>query len=575
MKIKYATIDIETTGLNRFHDEITWIGIGLAEEIGEPLYKNYTYDMSKPSRVKKCLEMFDKLRERKIKIVWQGGKFDTLFIEEHLSVRLPISEDVLLLGTAYDLAANHKLKDKGRGMAERYLGVSDWDIPKKEKLSGDEDSVEPYLRKDVKYTWELFCFFMEHCTQLQLKQYKELLRPVYRTYREVERNGAYIKLDKLKEVQKKYADIEAEKLAELNAYYKINWNSSAQVAQVLFEEEGLPVLKKSPKTGKPSADASVLNRLAAKGHELPQLIIEYKEANTLNKMFLNRWDNDLGSDKRIHPSFGMTNVRTGRTSCSNPNLQQVPRNRDVRGLYTAPKGKLFFEADYSQLELRIAADYANDPTMLDIYKNNGDIHTTTAKLMTNGRQPTKEERNKAKAVNFGFLYGMSARTFVTYAYDSYKQVFTQAEANAFREAFFAKYSRLLEWHKEMELLCEAEGGVANRFGRFRKLPDIYSQNRFERGRAARCAINTPVQGTGSDILISAMTEIHQKYKSEGVKIIGTVHDSILGEFNEEDKDWIVPEIARIMAHPKIMDKFGVELKVPLEVDVGVGPWGTH
>jgi DNA polymerase I-like protein with 3'-5' exonuclease and polymerase domains len=222
-------------------------------------------------------------------------------------------------------------------------------------------------------------------------------------YRDTERNGAYIDIPKLREVREKYKNVEKEKLDWLNSKYSINWNSSAQVSDVLFSEdkEGCPILKKSDKTGKPSADAEVLNKLAAKGYDIPKVLLEYKSANTLNKMFLNRWEDDLGFDKRIHPSFNLTNVVTGRTSCQNPNLQQVPREKDVRGLFSAPTGRCFFEADYSQLELRIAAEYSKDPVMMSIYKSGGDIHSTTAKLMTGGREPTKEERSKAKAVNFG------------------------------------------------------------------------------------------------------------------------------------------------------------------------------
>lgn len=570
MSYTYATIDIETTGLNRFKDEITWIGVGLAEDISSPV-KSKTFDYTSPDDVKAFLQAVERMRRHKMKTVFQNGKFDTLFLEEKLGIKLPISEDIMLMGTAYDLAAEHNLKK----MAQNYLGVPDWDIPKKEKLNGKSKSVRPYLRKDVRYTWELFQYFYEHMSEEQMKIYRKLLRPAYLMYRDVERNGAYVDIPALHECQKKYAKIEKDCLAQLNAQYKINWNSSGQVAEVLFEKEGLPVIKKSKKTGKPSADAAVLKRLAAKGHKLPQLILDYKAANTLNKMFLNRWEGDLGPDKRIHPSFNLTNVVSGRTSCQNPNLQQVPRTKDVRAIYKAPKGRLFFEADYSQLELRIAADYANDKTMLDIYLHNGDIHTTTAKLMTGGREPTKEERGKAKAVNFGFLYGMLAKKFVDYAYNSYGVIFTLAEAQEFREKFFAKYSRLLPWHHEQEMMCEAMGGVYNKFGRFRKLPLIYSANKWERASAARRAINTPVQGTGSDLLIAAATQIHKELKGEGLKIVGTVHDSILGEFNEEDRDWIVPEIRRIMLHPAAMDEFGVELKVPLDCDIGVGPWGTH
>lgn len=565
---KYATIDIETTGLNRYKDKITYIGVGLSKDTETP--KIHLFNVQTEEGVLKFLRLFKRIKEHKLKTVFQNGKFDTLFIEEHYGVKIPISEDVMLMGTAYDLAEEHGLKK----MAKKYLGVPDWDISTKAKKSGGAD-IEPYLRCDVLYTWELYLYFKEHMTSQQEDIYCKLLRPAYLAYRDVERNGAYLDVPALHKVREKYNVIEQEKLAVLNKYYNINWNSSAQVAEVLFEKEGMPVLKKSAKTNKPSADAEVLKKLAAKGFEIPKMLLEYKAANTLNKMFLNRWEDDLGSDRRMHPSFNLTNVVTGRTSCQNPNFQQVPRTKDVRGLFHAPKGRLFFEADYSQLELRIAADYANETTMLKIYHENGDIHTQTAMLMTGGREPTKEERGKAKAVNFGFLYGMLARKFVDYAYNSYGAVFTLPEAENFRALFFQKYNRLLPWHKEMEEKCEAMGGVANKFGRFRKLPNIYSQNRFERLSAVRRAINTPVQGTGSDLLISSMAELNKKFAKEGLKIVGTVHDSILGEFYEEDKDWMVAEIRKVMLHPHILDVFGVELKVPLDVDIGVGPWGTH
>lgn len=540
MGYKYATIDIETTGLNRYKDTITWIGIGLSKGIGSNVAIK-TFNINDYSRKKECIKILKDLKESDTKIVWQNGKFDTLFIEYHFGIKLPINEDVMLLGTAYDLAEKHGLKY----MAQKYLGVDDWDISKKEKTSDTSDKVRPYLRKDVLYTWELFCWFNENLTEQQWKVYKHILRPAYRMYRDVERNGIYVDIPALHSVKKKYKDLEAEADKRLKERYDINWNSSGQVAEVLFNKEGLPVIKKSEKTGKPSTDASVLKKLAAKGYDLPKMILDYKAANTLNKMFLNRWEDDLGTDKRIHPSFNLTNVVSGRTSClvgstpvmvpggykpikdivagdlvysfndelepvlcevswsgctgyrddivrvwyktqgnrntkyidvtsdhlirlidgsykradslipkqgkkpgdhvlaierglknnhvitkiehlnisvpvyditvpktncfiangicvhncQNPNLQQVPRTKDVRAIYKAPPGGLFFEADYSQLELRIAADYSNDQTMLKIYNEGGDIHTTTAKLMTNGREPTKEERGKAKAVS--------------------------------------------------------------------------------------------------------------------------------------------------------------------------------
>lgn len=568
MTYQFATIDIETTGLNRYKDNVTWIGIGLAESLGQPLQKTLIYDASNPSHIRKLRNVIANIKKHRAKTVLQNGKFDTLFLEHKYGIKIPINEDIMLLGTAYDLAAEHGLKK----MAQLYLGVPDWDIKKKDKLSGDKEVVVPYLKLDVKYTWELFNYFYEHMSKRQMDIYRLLLRPAYRMYRDVERNGLYLDLESLKKVRKKYAKEEKELLSKLKSHYDINWNSTAQVADALFKKEHMPVLAKTPK-GVPSTSASVLKELSMMGYEIPKLLLQYKDIATRNKMFLNRWEDDC-YESRIHPNFNLTNVVSGRTSCNSPNLQQVPRTKDIRGMFTGAPGMILFEADYSQLELRIAAHYANERTMLEIYHSNGDIHTETAKLFTNGREPTKEERGKAKAVNFGFLYGMQAKKFVAYARDSYGQEFTEQEAKHIRDLFFAKYARLLPWHKEQEDLCEMQGGVSNLFGRFRKLPLIYSSNKWERASAARRAINTPVQGSGSDLLISAATQINKELK--GIAWIGaTVHDSIIGECRVEDKDYVDSVIRRIMLHPKVLDDFGVELKVPLDIDIGWGPWGTH
>lgn len=563
----YATIDIETTGLNRYKDKVTFIGVGLSKDVGEPIFKGYIFNVQRPGQVDRFRALVKKLKQHKVRTVFQNGKFDTLFLEQAYGIKLPIHEDVMLIATAYDLSAEHGLKH----MAQTYLGVPDWDIAKKEKTSGAQ-SIVPYLKKDVKYTWELFNFFMERANPQQLKIYAQLLRPAYCAYRDIERNGLYIDLNQLKVVRAKYKQEEESLLGKLKNHYDINWASSAQVAHVFYDLEKMPVFEQTPK-GAPSTSASALKKLARKGYEIPTILMQYKDAATRNKMFLNRWEDD-SYESRIHASFNLTNVVSGRTSSSNPNLQQVPRTKDIRGLFSGAPGMILFEADYSQLELRIAAHYANEKTMLRIYHEKGDIHTETAKLFTGGREPTKEERGKAKAVNFGFLYGMMAKKFVAYALNSYGQTFTSQEAEHIRELFFAKYSRLLPWHQEQEQLCEAQGGVYNLFGRFRKLPLIYSQNKWERASAARRSINTPVQGSGSDLLISAATQINKELK--GVAWIGaTVHDSIIGECRIEDKDYVDSVIRRVMLHPKVLDDFGVELRVPLDIDIGWGPWGTH
>ena len=325
---------------------------------------------------KAFMEMVSKIRSETMmtfpvltySLLFQNGKFDTLFIEHHLGLKIPIHEDTMLMGTAYDLVAEHGLK----AMAKSYLGVPDWDIKKKEKLSGDKDTIVPYLKCDVKYTWQLYQYLCCNMTSRQMKLYRKLLRPAYRAYRDIERNGLYIDLDALRSVRKKYNSQEKKLLAELNKHAKINWNSSAQVAKVFYEQEKMPIINRTAK-GAPSIAADVLKELSMQGYETPKLLLEYKDAATRNKMFLNRWEDDC-YESRIHPSFNLTNVVSGRTSCNSPNLQQVPRTKDIRGLFAGAPGMILFEADYSQLELRIAAHYANEKTMLDIYRNSQAIY---------------------------------------------------------------------------------------------------------------------------------------------------------------------------------------------------------
>lgn len=575
-KWKYAVIDIETTGLDRYKHQINYIGIGLARDIGMPLEKTYIFNMHENKDIKKFLNIYRKLREYKIKCIWQNGKFDTLWMEHHYDIKLPISHDVMVMGTAYALRDSHSLDD----MALKYLGIQSWDIPLREKIKPNNPVVEAYLELDLLVPWKLFNYFVNAMDDNQMKIYRKLLLPAYKMYRKVERRGIYFDRKQYKKVKKEYAIKAEEKKEIIDAQYPINWNSPPQVAAALFgtdrKSAGLPVLKKSNKTGAPSADAATLKRLAAMGYKIAQQIQDYKFYYGANSKFLNKWGDFASYDGRIHPSFGLTNVLTGRTSCSNPNLQQVPRRKELRTLYTAGPGRKLIEADYSQIELRVAADEADETTMLNIYRNNGDIHSETGSLIAG--KPVdklgKDDRRNAKAVNFGFLYGMLAKKFKDYAYDSYDVVLTDAEARRFRELFFQKYNRLLPWHEEVAERCEALGGVYNKFGRFLALPKIYSDNRWERLEAIRQAINGPVQSTASDLLLCAAIEIDQTLSSEGVWIVGTVHDAILADVPEDMAEDACKEIQRIMSHPRLMDEFGVEFKIPISADVGIGAWGA-
>ena len=241
-------------------------------------------------------------------------------------------------------------------------------------------------------------------------------------------------------------------------------------------------------------------------------------------------------DGRVPTSFKLTGTVTGRLSSSSPsdetpgiNTQQIPRSKATRNLFGEPKGSglAWIEADFSQLELRVAARMANDQTMIRLFEEGEDIHTYMANRLTPGAEMTYELRSLAKGVNFGFLYGMQAKHFAEYLFENYGVSITQQEAYQFREEFFRTFSGLEPWYRKQRTFALEHGGVPNAFGRFRHLPRVYSDDYWVREAAFRQAINSPVQGTGSDFMLISLARLarDEEFASLGAKLITTVHDS--------------------------------------------------
>ena len=560
----HAVIDIETTGLNRYKDKINVAGIYIPE---------YDYYIQ-PKTCEHFMNCLSALPERP-HMVWANGKFDTLFLEQQWNVPkewLSIDDDIMIMAYVLEMGQRKGLKE----LAKRHCGAEDWDVDKKTKLGMSEDMLE-YNRKDLYWTWQVYLKLLEafknHPKSNEMwKLYKYLALESFKAYRNIERRGMWVNTQKIREEMiPAYKAKAAELEQQLKQVADINWNSNAQVAQVFIDQLGMPVLKRTPK-GAVSIGAEQLKDYSAMGYKIADTLLEYKRRTKDVGTFLEPWL-EQAVDSRLHPTFNVDTVRTGRTSCQEPNLQQVPRDKALRSLFNASPGYALFECDYSQLELRVACHYAGDRTMLDIYNNNGDIHTRTAQIVTGKQEVSKEERNRAKAVNFGFLYGMSAKKFVDYAKNSYNTIFTQQEATEIRARFFQTYRELEPWYAQQKRLCGLDGGVYTLFGRFRALEGIYSSDWSEKGSAERCSINTPVQSSGSDMLLSSMIEIENTLPE--ARIVCTVHDSILIEVPEEKVDEYKEKIGNIMRHPSLMDFFGVKLSVPLDIDIGVGPWGTH
>jgi DNA polymerase I-like protein with 3'-5' exonuclease and polymerase domains len=309
--------------------------------------------------------------------------------------------------------------------------------------------------------------------------------------------------------------------------------------------------------------------------------------------FLDAYDELLTDEDRIHTTFKLTGTVTGRLSsgkedaekitAGNPsrgvNLQQVPRDPFIRGLFGAPPGYLFVEADFSQVELRVVGFLSRDKVMMRLYQTGQDIHLATASnvLGIPKSQVTKDDRKKAKAVNFGFVYGMGWRKFIYTAFTKYDLRFTADEAKAVRKAFFDQFRGLLPWHARQRRLAHQYGRVMSPIGRVRRLPDIYSEDQQVQGEAERQAINSPVQSFASDMTMLSMVELQRIFTSGGMgaEVIGTVHDALLFQVPKSEVRATLPVIKGTMEDLPLEERFEVTLDIPIVADLKVGThWGT-
>jgi DNA polymerase-1 len=234
-------------------------------------------------------------------------------------------------------------------------------------------------------------------------------------------------------------------------------------------------------------------------------------------------------------------------------------------------------ADYSQIELRLVAEVSGDPRMRMIFQTGGDVHAATASEILGIAIEflTKEQRKMGKPINFGFIYGMWWKKFKDYARDNYGVIFTDPESEAYRTRFFEIFNYLPKWHKRMKRTVQLYGQVESLSGRIRHLPGINSSDKSVQQEAERQAINSPIQGFGSgDLKAMAMIEVDETFDEDQLRIVGEVHDSILMWIKEEPLEEIIPEVKRIMEHPRLFKDFKIELSVPLVADFEVGPWGT-
>ena len=590
----YLSYDIETTGLVRFEDEVNLFGFG-NDQVQYIIPLEARYSPLKGARLaqRKLIRTCVNWLNRNAKALVAGnGKFDDLFLKYHFGVKPNITFDVVL--------ASHILNENTpNGVKENAVlecNAPEWDVDKdlktgKYKTREKYQEYLTYLGYDIYYEYKLYRVFHKKLKQDRalMKLFYHLYMPGIISYETVEEHGVFIYPQQFKQVRK---HLEAERgaiekeLLKL-AKHEVNWNSPAQIQKLLYEELKLPVIE-TTESGSPSTSEATLMQLRDK-HPIVELILKYRGVNIQISHFIDGWINRMWG-RRLFPNFKLHGTVTGRTSCTDPNLQQVPRDPIIRNLVGAPEGWSVVEIDYSQAELRIAAIMSGDETMKRIYQTGGDIHTHTYEMITgekvsDDKYIKKEQRKKAKAVNFGFVYGMGWRKFKIYARDNYGVDLTDKEAEQWRERFFQAYHSLPKWHSKQRRIVQSMGQVRSPIGRLRRLPDIYSTDKSKRAEAERQSINSPVQGFGSDLTILGMSEIMgnaQYYDPDYVLdkdkffVIGTVHDATLFEVRNDYLMEFCPKAKHILEHPKALeDVFHFDTDVPIVADVAVGKsWGA-
>ena len=501
-------------------------------------------------------------------VVAHNGKYDQLWAYEQYGVIPPVTWDTMLAEHLIDSEGPKGLKILGA----KYLHVPDWSIDLRDPASVPLPELLEYAARDTAVTAGVYLR-----QQPNARLMSDLMMPAHRALLRAEIEGVGLDLEGAKELRSELQRQDRDITARVSVHGPAD--TPRQVGELLYGTLGLPVLERTP-TGRPRVSGSVLRRL---DHPVADMLADRTKIRKGISAFLAPWIEAVDPGyPRLYSTFRLAGTATGRLSsggaegASGINLQQIPRDPRYKRLIQARPGYILAELDYSQIELRVAAHLSGDDRMLNIYRNGGDIHTTTAKAVTGKQFIEKSDRTKAKAVNFGFLYGMGAASFRDYARDSYGVELSEEEAIEYRKRFFDLYLGLPGWHRRVKEEALKNGCVETLFGRIRYLDGIRYWSGSQRGTALRQAVNTSVQSVASDMMILALGLINRlivnsdKYDA---KIIATVHDSVLLEIREGGAENIARKAKYIMEHLPLKH-FGVKMDVPIEAGLAMGTrWG--
>lgn len=402
----------------------------------------------------------------------------------------------------------------------------------------------------------------EKLTELGMTDlYEKVELPLINVLFEMEKTGVLVDKEALAALGKKYSQKTAEYAAEIYrlAGEEFNVNSPKQLASVLFEKLAIPYPKK---TKKYSTNAEILEKLRY-DYPIVDCVLKYRAVSKLLGTYVEGLQKLISPDGRIRTEYKQMMTATGRLSSVEPNLQNIPvrdeEGKELRAIFVAEKGKTLVSADYSQIELRLMAHFSGDKTMQSIYNEGGDIHAMTAALVFNVpvEKVTSEMRRKAKAVNFGIIYGISEYGLSESVHCSVR------EAKNFIESYFKSFPGVAAFIEKTVSEAKRTGEVRTLFGRRRKIAELNSSNFATRNFGERAAMNTPLQGTAADIIKIAMIKVQEQLKNTNSKLILQIHDELIVECPDEETEKIKKLLTDCMEN-------AVKLSVPLTVDVETG-----
>jgi len=440
----------------------------------------------------------------------------------------------------------------------------------KDRIPFDQIPIEcarDYACEDADMSWRLRERFEPQLEALQLAHlFHDVEMPLTTVLAEMEWAGITIDVPWFASLKQRFERerrrVEQEIYAAAGEEFNIN--SNPKLREILFEKLQLPVLKKT--TTGPSTDASVLQQLADEGHQLPVLLMEYREISKLESTYIDALPAYVHpKTARVHTSFSQTVAATGRLSSSDPNLQNIPirreLGRDIRRGFIPRNGWTLVAADYSQIELRLLAHLSNDPAFVQAFKSGGDIHRQTAALIFDVplEQVTKDMRARAKTINFATIYGQGPHAL------SRQLKISHAEAKEFIERYFTRFLRVREYLDSMVAFAREHGYVQTIFNRRRYIPELRDRNFNIRAFGERTAANSPIQGSAADLIKVAMIKIHDALRDRGLeaKMLLQVHDELVFEAPSSELDLVTGLVKHEMEH-------AATLSVPLVVDVGTG-----